>query len=160
MGCFKIADDAELGMRLCVTPSRVAAPFKMEVWGAAKSGWFTATCKNEPRLHDVLISQQRLRRGEWRSIVNYVEQGLLWQLPAMLPPPADFVVLDGSSVTLEIQNAHQYCRLERSNVMEPAMARTVNYLLAVSTVFDTDLAPWAAYYGQQVEPLPRLQDRA
>jgi hypothetical protein len=159
MARFKMPDDAEAGFRLCVTPS-FAAPFVMRAWGAGKWGWFTATCRNSPPLADLIIPQQRFRKSQWRSLLNHAEHARLWELPESLPPPAGLVIEDGSSVLLEVQDSARYHRVARHEVLEPGLARTVNFLLQASTGFDVVLAGVAAHYFQQVEPLPRLQGPA
>lgn len=159
MSRFKMTANAEVGFRLSVTPS-FAAPFVMRAWGAGKWGWFTATCRDSPPLADLLIPLQRFRKGEWRSLLNHAEQSRLWELPESLPPPAEFVIEDGSSVLLEVQDSARYHRLARHEVLEQGLARTVNFLLRTSTAFEGLLAGVAALYFQQVESLPRLRSPA
>jgi hypothetical protein len=159
MSRFKMPPDAECGFRLTVTPS-FAAPFVMRAWGTGKWGWFTATCRNVPPVLDLLIPRQRLRKGEWRALLDHAGQARLWELPESLPAPAEFVIMDGSEVLLEVQDAERYHRVGRHEVMEPGLARTINFLLGASTAFEERLAGVAALYVQQVEPLPRLRAEA
>ncbi len=159
MARFKMPSDAEAGFRLHVIPS-FAAPFEMRAWGAGKWGWFSTTCRNAPPLADVLIPRQRLRKGQWRSLLNHAEQARVWELPEALPPPADFDIEDGSAVLLEVQGPARYHHVARHEVLEPGLARTVNFLLQVSTVFEGPLAGVAALYVQKVGALPRLREPA
>lgn len=159
MGRFKMPSDAEAGLRLCVSPS-FAAPFVMRTWGKGRKGWFTATCRNSPPLADLLIPHQRLRKGEWKSILNHAAQAHLWDLPESLPPAAEFIIEDGSSVILEVQDPLRYHRVARHGVLEPGLARTVNLILRASTAFEEVLAGAVPLYFQQVEPLPRLRIQA
>lgn len=129
----------------------------LRAWGAGKWGWFTATCRNPSPLPDLLVPRQRFRKGEWKSILDHAEQARLWDLPTTLPPAADFIIDDGTAVLLEMQDSVRYHQLARHAVLEPGLARTVNYLLRASTAFERELAGEAAHYWQQVEPLPRLQ---
>ena len=159
MGRFKMPPDAEAGFRLTVVPS-FAAPFIIRVWGKGKWGWFTATCRNAPPVADLIIPRQRLRKGEWRSLLCHAGQCRLWELPETLPPPAGFVIMDGSYVLLEVQDAGRYHQIERRVVMEPGLARAINFILRASTAFEQRLAGVASLYFQEVEPLPRLRGDA
>ncbi|MCU0879090.1 MAG: hypothetical protein MUF06_15000 [Pirellulaceae bacterium] len=127
MGRFKMSTDAEFAFRLTVTPS-FAAPFVMRVWGAGKWGWFTANCWNVPPVTDLHIPEQRLRKGEWRTLLNHVEQ-----------------------VLLEVQEVERYHWVARHELMEPGLARTINFLLSESTAFEERLACVAVLYFQTVE---------
>jgi hypothetical protein len=150
MGRFKMSTDAEFAFRLTVTPS-FAAPFVMRVWGAGKWGWFTANCWNVPPVPDLLIPEQRLRKGAWRTLLNHVEQCRLWNLPESLAPSEEINIEDGSQVLLEVQEVERYHWVARHELMEPGLARTINFLLSESTAFEERLACVAVLYFQTVE---------
>jgi hypothetical protein len=125
----------------------------MRVWGRGKWGWFTAHCGAYRHFPSVAIPRKRLRKGEWRTLLNHAEQCRLWELPESLPA-TEFLVLDGSCVELQLQDAERCHRIERHGDLEPGLARLVTYLVAASTIFDDDLALFAQRYAQSVEVRP------
>jgi len=125
---------AEAVYRLTVQPS-FEAPLRVEIWGAGKRGWFSARCHGTAPRQDLLVPRQRLRRGQWRSLVNHVYQSKFWGLPE-LQVQTGFVFLAGSDMVLEGQNGESYHRVRRHEALEPGLARTVNFMLQVSTLLE------------------------
>jgi len=100
---------AEAVYRLTVQPS-FGAPLWVEIWGAGEQGWLTARCRGIAPLPDLNVPRLGLRSGQWRSLVNYVQQGKFWHLPE-LQMETNFLVFDGSDVALEGQRGENYFRL-------------------------------------------------
>jgi len=144
---------AEAVYRLTVQPS-FEAPLRVEIWGAGKQGWFSARCRGVAPLPDLVIPRRRLRRGQWRALVNHVHQGKFWEMPE-LQVKMDFVFLDGSDTVMEGQVGESYHRVRRHEALEPGLARTVNFMLQMSTLLER-LPGQAACYLQEVQrPLAR-----
>lgn len=140
---------AEAVYRLTVQPS-FGAPLRVEIWGAGKQGWFSARCRGVAPLLDLVIPSLQLRRGQWRSLVNHVHQSNFWDLPE-LQAETGFVFLDGSDMVLEGQYGESYHRVRRHEALEPGLARTVNFMLQVSTLLE-HLPGAGDYYLQDVQP--------
>ncbi len=62
----------------------------------------------------------------------------------------DFVFLDGSDIVLEGQNGESYHRVRRHETLEPGLARTVNFMLQMSTLLE-HLPGAGDYYLQEVQ---------
>lgn len=140
---------AEAVYRLTVQPS-FGAPLEVEIWGAGKQGWFSARCRGTAPLPDLTVPRLGLRRGQWRSLVNHVQQGKFWKL-SELQMETNFLVFDGSDVALEGQLGENYHRVRRHEALEPGLARTVNFMLQVSTLLDY-LPGVGDCYLQDVQP--------
>ena len=140
---------AEAVYRLTVQPA-FGAPLRVEVWGAGKQGWFSARCRGVAPLPDLVVPRLRLRGGQWRSLVNHVQQGKFWEL-SELQPETNFLVFDGSEVALEGQCGESYHRVRRHEALEPGLARTVNFMLQMSTLLER-LPAAGGCYLQDVRP--------
>lgn len=143
---------AEAVYRLTVQPS-FEVPLRVEIWGAGKQGWFSARCRDAAPRPDLVIPRLRLHSGQWRSLVNHVQQGKFWEL-SELQQETNFLVFDGSEVALEGQRGESYHRVRRHEALEPGLARTVNFMLYASTLLDHLPDGSAGRYRQDVQRPP------
>lgn len=143
MALVKIPEGAETAYRLKIEPS-FAAPLEMKVFGSQKWGWFHVTCRN-PLPNTMDIANRRLRKGQWRTLRNFLQQCRFWSLPCILN--TGMVTDDGSVVVLEGQEREREHWITRHGPMEPGLARAINYFLEVSTIFP-DGSPWLEHYLQ------------
>jgi len=152
MSHISIPFDAEAVFRLTIKPSFEAA-LRIEVWGAGKQGWFSARCRGVSPRPDLMVPRQRLRRGQWRSLINHVHQSRFWELPE-LQPETDFLIFDGSDLALEGQSGESYHRVLRHEELEPGLARAINFMLHASTLLEHLPDQVARLYLQNVTQPP------
>lgn len=151
---FKLPPEAAVGFRLTIV-ALTRGTFTMCAWGGAgKWGWFDATFQSCSRARPGWrIKRQRLRKGEWRTLLNHAQQCRLWELPEVLEPP-DPLMKDGLFLGLTIQDARRHHGVSRDNdILEPGLARTVNYLLRAAAAFAGPLAPILERFVRPVHPI-------
>ncbi len=156
MSRLELPDGAEAGYRLVIADA-FGRTFTINVYGARRRGWFLASTRGGAVARDV--GPQRLAKGQWRTLLNFVKQCRFWELPEELPPRTDRNVDDGEWLTLSGREGDRYHRIHRFIWREPGLEQLRTYLEQISAMFPVpqtaDAPPpanEAAQHPGQAEP--------
>jgi hypothetical protein len=135
MSRLELPDGAEAGYRMVVTDA-FGDSFSINVYGAGRKGWFVASVRGRQN-HD--LGPQRLRKGQWRTLLNFVKQCRFWDLPEELPPRTDVDVEDGEWLTVSGRQGEHFHRIHRFIWRERGLDQLRAYFEQISTLFQAPL---------------------
>ena len=132
---MQLPEGVEAGFRLVITDA-FGGRFSINVYGAGRKGWFTASLRGWMGSRDV--GPRRLVKGQWRTLLNFVKQCRFWELPASLPERTDATVEDGAWLALSGREGERYHHIDRFIWREPGLDQLQLYLTQVSGLFPAE----------------------
>ncbi|MCA9072204.1 MAG: hypothetical protein KDA84_24930 [Planctomycetaceae bacterium] len=111
--------------------------FVINVYGRHRKGWFVATVTDPNR--SLTTPPTPLKKGEWRTLLNFIKQCRFWELPEEFPEPALFALFDvddGHWFTLSGRDGSTFHQIHRFVWCEPGLVQLENYFRKISRLFD------------------------
>src|SRR5262245_44401508 len=109
---LKIPPSAEAAFQVVHTDA-FGSSFSMHLYGAGRRGWFLASRRDPGQNTDT--GPQPLRKGEWRTFLNFIKQTRFWELPEQWPDPwpQNVTVEDGDFLDLAGREGERFHRIYR-----------------------------------------------
>lgn len=131
MSQLQLPEGIEAGFRFVWTDA-FGNRFSINVYGAGRRGWFVAT-RRDTESRD--SGWQELNKGDWATLLHFIEMCGFWGLPEKFPNPPAVEVDDGDTIALEGRDSQRYHSISRFVWRERGLDTIHRFLRQVSGLF-------------------------
>jgi hypothetical protein len=129
---LKLPEGSEAGFRL-VDTDEFGYSFTIHLYGKGRRRWYLAS-RRFPG-HDLDTGPLPLRKGEWRTFLNFVKQARFWELPEEHADPPDIIVEGGEWLDVAGREGSRYHCIHRFIWREPGLDQLLTYCRRLSGFF-------------------------